>query len=97
MRGKKDGFENYIDHYVDPLDFDKRVPMGFQGMRGKKDSDKRAPRGFQGMRGKRNTGERFGTEANFGIRSSNEYQGNQSNLHADQLLRRRETPELLVK
>jgi len=97
MRGKKNGYENYIDYYVDPLDFDKRAPMGFQGMRGKKDSDKRAPMGFQGMRGKRNTGEQFETEANFGIRSSNDYQGNQSYLYTVQLLRRRETSELLAK
>ncbi|XP_066586564.1 tachykinins isoform X2 [Prorops nasuta] len=39
-------------------DFDKRAPMGFQGMRGKKTQDgeefyKRAPMGFQGMRGKK--------------------------------------------
>lgn len=76
MGSKRHGYENYIDYYADPLDFDKRAPMGFQGMRGKKDSDKRAPMGFQGMRGKRNTAERFGSETNFGIRSSNGYQGN---------------------
>lgn len=77
MRGKKNSFENYIDYYIDPdMDFDKRAPMGFQGMRGKKDSDKRAPMGFQGMRGKRNTGQRFNTGINFDIRSPNEYQGN---------------------
>ncbi|XP_012530226.1 tachykinins isoform X2 [Monomorium pharaonis] len=48
-------------------EFDKRAPMGFQGMRGKKDYlipdfedsyfredyEKRAPMGFQGMRGKK--------------------------------------------
>jgi len=74
MRGKKDGFENYIDYYIDPeTDFDKRALMGFQGMRGKKDSDKRAPMGFQGMRGKRSVGRRFGTSMDFG--SLNEYQG----------------------
>lgn len=74
MRGKKDGFENYIDYYIDPsMDFDKRAPMGFQGMRGKKDTDKRAPMGFQGMRGKRSVGQRFEPGMNFG--SLNEYQG----------------------
>lgn len=75
MRGKKDAFENYVDYYIEPdMDFDKRAPMGFQGMRGKKDTDKRAPMGFQGMRGKRN-GQRFETGMDFGIRSLNEYQG----------------------
>lgn len=75
MRGKKDVFENYVD-YIDPdMDFDKRAPMGFQGMRGKKDTDKRAPMGFQGMRGKRNVGHRFETGMDFGTRSLNEYQG----------------------
>lgn len=48
-------------------EFEKRAPMGFQGMRGKKDYllpdfedayfrddyEKRAPMGFQGMRGKK--------------------------------------------
>jgi len=77
-RGKKDGYDNYIDYYMDPMDFDKRAPMGFQGMRGKKDSDKRAPMGFQGMRGKRNMVQRFGSDADFGPRSSIEYQGNRS-------------------
>lgn len=55
MRGKKDSLsslENFLEEY------DKRAPMGFQGMRGKKDDydinwDKRAPMGFQGMRGKK--------------------------------------------
>lgn len=33
MRGKKNAFENYVDYYMDPdMDFDKRAPMGFQGM-----------------------------------------------------------------
>lgn len=41
---------------IDPAVYDKRAIMGFQGMRGKKDSaDKRTPMGFQGMRGKRTT------------------------------------------
>lgn len=81
MRGKKNAFENYVDYYMDPdMDFDKRAPMGFQGMRGKKDSDKRAPMGFQGMRGKRNTGQRFNTGMDFDTRLSNEYQGNQYSL-----------------
>lgn len=74
MRGKKDDFENYADYFVDSdMDFDKRAPMGFQGMRGKKDSDKRAPMGFQGMRGKRSVGQRFATGLDYG--SLNEYQG----------------------
>lgn len=39
MRGKKNSFENYIDYYMDPdMDFDKRAPMGFQGMRGKRNT-----------------------------------------------------------
>lgn len=77
MRGKKDAFENYVDYYIDPdMDFDKRAPMGFQEMRGKKDTDKRAPMGFQGMRGKRNVGQRFETGMDFGSpRSLNGYQG----------------------
>lgn len=82
MRGKKNAFENYVDYYMDPdMDFDKRAPMGFQGMRGKKDSDKRAPMGFQGMRGKRNTGQRFDTGMDFETRTSNEYQGNRCSLN----------------
>lgn len=82
-RGKKDGYENYVDYYMDPLDFDKRAPMGFQGMRGKKDSDKRAPMGFQGMRGKRNMPQRFGTDTDFETRPSTEYQGNRSSATCD--------------
>lgn len=76
MRGKKAGFDNYVDYYIDPdMDFDKRAPMGFQGMRGKKDTDKRARMGFQGMRGKRSVGQRFETGMDFGTRSLHEYQG----------------------
>lgn len=37
-RGKKDVIENYMDDYVDFVDFDKRAPMGFQGMRGKRNT-----------------------------------------------------------
>ncbi|RZB89870.1 hypothetical protein BDFB_012230 [Asbolus verrucosus] len=55
MRGKKeyDGLSNEYEGY-----FDKRAPMGFVGMRGKKEydemmEDKRAPSGFFGMRGKK--------------------------------------------
>lgn len=40
MRGKKDMFENYAD-YIDDMDFDKRAPMGFQGMRGKRNVGQR--------------------------------------------------------
>jgi len=74
MRGKKDGFENYIDYYIDDpdMDFDKKASMSFQGTRGKKDTDKRAPMGFQGMRGKRSVAQRF-EPSNFG--PLNEYQG----------------------
>ncbi|XP_076173461.1 tachykinin [Ptiloglossa arizonensis] len=51
--------ENSLDNVLS----DKRGPMGFQGMRGKKDFDssehgqlsKRAPMGFQGMRGKKDS------------------------------------------
>lgn len=75
MRGKKDTFENYVDYVDSDMDFDKRAPMGFQGMRGKKDTDKRAPMGFQGMRGKRNVGQRFETGMDFGTRALSEYQG----------------------
>lgn len=63
---------------MNPVDFDKRARMGFQGMRGKKDSDKRALMGFQGMRGKKNMAQRFGTDEDFETRSPLEYQGNQS-------------------
>jgi len=50
MRGKKNGFENYVNYYIDPeMDFDKRAPMGFQG-----------------MRGKRSVGRRFETDMDFG-------------------------------
>lgn len=75
-RGKKNDYESYLDYYMDPMDLDKRVSVGFQGMRGKKDSDKRAPMGFQGMRGKRNMAQRFGTD--FETRSPIDYQGNRS-------------------
>lgn len=67
MRGKKT--LDMPDIEDNPLhdEFDKRAPMGFQGMRGKKDYfmpdfedsyfhddyEKRAPMGFQGMRGKK--------------------------------------------
>ncbi|XP_032685821.1 tachykinins-like isoform X3 [Odontomachus brunneus] len=74
-RGKKDTFQNYVDYYIDTMDFDKRALMGFQGMRGKKDSDKRTSMGFQGMRGKRNMGRRFGIGTVFKIRSSSDNQG----------------------
>lgn len=53
---------SYLDRIVSE-ELDKRAPMGFQGMRGKKHdnyddddyyySEKRAPMGFQGMRGKK--------------------------------------------
>lgn len=75
MRGKKDVFENYMDYYMEPTALDRRAPMGFQGMRGKKNYDKRAPLGFQGMRGKRNTGRGFAIGMNFEPRSSSEFQG----------------------
>lgn len=69
MRGKKDPTgPDPVDNLVD-YEYEKRSPMGFQGMRGKKDEnyspdddfggfvqeyyDKRAPMGFQGMRGKK--------------------------------------------
>nr|QHB80572.1 tachykinin-related peptide transcript a [Carabus violaceus] len=56
MRGKK----LYPERNELPSDLSKRAPMGFMGMRGKKeqeyvgeDLDKRAPMGFMGMRGKK--------------------------------------------
>lgn len=56
MRGKK----LYPERNDLPADLPKRAPMGFMGMRGKKemeyvgeDLDKRAPMGFLGMRGKK--------------------------------------------
>lgn len=52
MRGKKNE-ENYYEYPVDSSEFGKRAPVGFQGMRGKKDGCKRDMR-FVGMRGKRN-------------------------------------------
>lgn len=62
MRGKKDYAipDSYEDFYAQG-EYDKRAPMGFQGMRGKKTAIasvldeyyKRAPMGFQGMRGKK--------------------------------------------
>jgi len=58
MRGKKDYLiPDFEDSYF-LEDYDKRAPMGFQGMRGKKailedEYYKRAPMGFQGMRGKK--------------------------------------------
>lgn len=55
MRGKKDDVDNYYEYLVDPADYEKRAPMGFQGTRGKRwDGDKRGSMGFVGMRGKRN-------------------------------------------
>ncbi|XP_020300426.1 tachykinins isoform X2 [Pseudomyrmex gracilis] len=63
----KDDLNNLEDNLFLHDEFEKRVPMGFQGMRGKKDYfmpdfedsyvredyEKRAPMGFQGMRGKK--------------------------------------------
>lgn len=51
------GKQTYLFDY--PEENEKRVlPMGFQGIRGKKEAfpmdwEKRAPMGFQGMRGKK--------------------------------------------
>lgn len=46
MRDKKDTFENYVD-YIDPdMDFDKRAPRGFQGMRGKRNVGQRFETGM---------------------------------------------------
>ncbi|XP_035719118.1 tachykinins-like isoform X1 [Vespa mandarinia] len=64
--------DNYVDYFLDPIDYEKRAPMGFQGMRGKKDSDKRAPMGFQGMRGKRNVIQLYGIN---GKTAQTEFQG----------------------
>lgn len=58
VRGKKNSIINDVKNELFPEDINKRAPMGFQGMRGKKASFddeyyKRAPMGFQGMRGKK--------------------------------------------
>lgn len=58
VRGKKNSIINDVKNELFPGDINKRAPMGFQGMRGKKASFddeyyKRAPMGFQGMRGKK--------------------------------------------
>ncbi|XP_017752255.1 PREDICTED: tachykinins isoform X2 [Eufriesea mexicana] len=58
MRGKKNSIIADVENELFPEDTNKRAPMGFQGMRGKKSSlddeyYKRAPMGFQGMRGKK--------------------------------------------
>nr|KAF7423088.1 hypothetical protein H0235_008371 [Vespula pensylvanica] len=66
------GREEINDNYVDSIDYEKRAPMGFQGMRGKKDGDKRAPMGFQGMRGKRNIVQLYGIN---GKATQTEFQG----------------------
>lgn len=50
MRGKKDTLDDYYTGLGGLADYEKRAPMGFQGMRGKKDNSKV----FTGMRGKRN-------------------------------------------
>ncbi|XP_011347699.1 tachykinins isoform X1 [Ooceraea biroi] len=64
---KKDASAPEIEDNLLHEEFEKRAPMGFQGMRGKKDYllpdfedayfrddyEKRAPMGFQGMRGKK--------------------------------------------
>lgn len=60
---------------MDTMDFDKRAPMGFLGMRGKKDYDKKVPMEFQSMRGKRNTEQKVGIDTVFETRSSGNYQG----------------------
>ncbi|XP_032685820.1 tachykinins-like isoform X2 [Odontomachus brunneus] len=103
-RGKKDTFQNYVDYYIDTMDFDKRALMGFQGMRGKKDSDKRTSMGFQGMRGKRNMGRRFGIGTVFKIRSSSDNQGEchnnyvaASRLYAERFLQRRHPTNVTIR
>lgn len=58
VRGKKNSIINDVKNELFSEDINKRAPMGFQGMRGKKASFddeyyKRAPMGFQGMRGKK--------------------------------------------
>lgn len=58
MRGKKNSIIADVENQLFPEETNKRAPMGFQGMRGKKASlddeyYKRAPMGFQGMRGKK--------------------------------------------
>lgn len=64
---KKDASAPDVEDNLLHEEFEKRAPMGFQGMRGKKDYllpdfedaylrdeyEKRAPMGFQGMRGKK--------------------------------------------
>lgn len=76
-KDKKDALEDYVDYYMNVMDFDKRVPMGFQGMRGKKNSDKRVIMDFQDMRNKRNKEPRFGIGTVFKTRSLGGYQGKQ--------------------
>lgn len=68
MRGKKDSITVETGNELLAEDTNKRAPMGFQGMRGKKDKlipdfedtylpddeyEKRAPMGFQSTRGKK--------------------------------------------
>ncbi|XP_011645520.1 tachykinins isoform X2 [Pogonomyrmex barbatus] len=68
FQGKESSASDVENNFLHD-EFDKRAPMGFQGMRGKKDYlipdfedsyfrddyKKRAPMGFQGMRGKKAT------------------------------------------
>ncbi|XP_023288016.1 tachykinins isoform X2 [Orussus abietinus] len=74
-RGKKTISESYDDGVMDLSDYEKRALMGFQGMRGKKDSDKRAPMGFQGMRGKKDLDDPFGSTSEFSKRAPMGFQG----------------------
>uniref|UniRef100_A0A0C9RQT7 Atk_0 protein n=1 Tax=Fopius arisanus TaxID=64838 RepID=A0A0C9RQT7_9HYME len=62
MDGQNDLFDGYYPEYADPDGYKKRAPMGFQGVRGKRDEDKRGSMGFVGMRGKRNVGGIYGAE-----------------------------------
>lgn len=62
MRGKKNSIITDVANELFSEETNKRAPMGFQGMRGKKallDDEyyKRAPMGFQGMRGKKSVEE----------------------------------------
>ncbi|XP_014600043.1 PREDICTED: tachykinins isoform X1 [Polistes canadensis] len=64
--------DNYVDYFFDPIDYEKKESMGFQGMKDKKDNDKRVPMGFQSMRGKRNAVQLYGIN---GKATSTEFQG----------------------
>lgn len=80
MRGKKDVVDESLENLIE--EYEKRAPMGFHGMRGKKEDydSKRAPMGFQGMRGKKDLqDETYRINTDFDKRAPMGFQGENEN------------------